>query len=221
MIFNVTGGGGTGGTLTVTAPAGVTVTISKDGKVKTKTADENGVAVFKGLDTGTWTVTISDGSKTATADVVATTDYAVTMAYDQYLLKNADECADITGGWNTYSAGATGVSREIGSTGMVITATRPSGKWGVQCGYASAKKVDVTKWSELEVTGTNGRVILTPSYTDGTLIGTRTVAVYTGATADLTSVTGSYYVMAIIDIYKEGGGGTETETATISAILLK
>lgn len=77
-----TGGGGTGGTLTVTAPAGVIVTISKDGKTKTKTADENGVAVFKGLKTGTWTVVITDGPQISpTRQVVVTADYDVTMNF--------------------------------------------------------------------------------------------------------------------------------------------
>lgn len=77
MIFNVTGGGaGSGGTLVVTAPAGVTCTVSKDGKTKTKTVDQYGYATFKGLDSGTWTVTISVGSETATDTVEIVTNYA-------------------------------------------------------------------------------------------------------------------------------------------------
>lgn len=74
-------GGGTGGTLTVTAPAGVTVTVSKDGKSKTKVADPSGLAVFKGLATGDWTVTITDGTQTATKTVAVTTDYATAMTF--------------------------------------------------------------------------------------------------------------------------------------------
>lgn len=83
MIFNVTGGGaGSGGTLVVTAPAGVTCTVSKDGKTKSKTVDQYGYATFKGLDTGTWTVVITDGSKTSPArQVVVTADYDVTMSF--------------------------------------------------------------------------------------------------------------------------------------------
>lgn len=76
-----TGGGGTGGTLTVTAPAGVTVTISKDGKVKTKVADSSGVATFKGLKSGTWTVTITSETEEATDTVEIVADYAVTMDF--------------------------------------------------------------------------------------------------------------------------------------------
>ena len=66
MIGRVnTGGGGTGAKLTVTAPAGCTVTVSKDGKTKTKVAGSDGIVVFKGLASGSWTVTITDGSQTA------------------------------------------------------------------------------------------------------------------------------------------------------------
>ena len=76
-----TGGGGTGGILTVTAPAGVTVTVSKDGKSKTKTANADGVAVFKGLATGSWTLTITDGTQTATKMVDITADYNSVIAF--------------------------------------------------------------------------------------------------------------------------------------------
>lgn len=74
-------GGGTGGTLTVTAPANVTVTVSKDGKAKTKNSGTSGVVVFKGLATGTWTLTITDGSQTSSKPVVVTADYSTVIAF--------------------------------------------------------------------------------------------------------------------------------------------
>ena len=74
-------GGTTGATLTVTAPAGVTVTAAKDGKSKTKVAGADGTAVFKGLSTGNWTVTITDGTKTATKTVTVTADYSTTINF--------------------------------------------------------------------------------------------------------------------------------------------
>ena len=79
--FGVGGGGGTGATLTVTAPAGCTVTVSKDGKSKTKYSGLYGTAVFKGLSTGTWTLTITDGEQTAQKTVTVTTDYAVELTF--------------------------------------------------------------------------------------------------------------------------------------------
>lgn len=74
-------GGGTGGTLTVTAPANVTVTVSKDGKTKTKNSGTSGVVVFKGLEGGTWTVTITDGSQTSSKPAAVTTDYSVELSF--------------------------------------------------------------------------------------------------------------------------------------------
>lgn len=81
MIGRVNTGGGTGGTLTVTAPANVTVTVSKDGKSKIKNSGTSGVVAFKGLATGTWTVTITGDGKTAQKNVVVTTDYSTAIAF--------------------------------------------------------------------------------------------------------------------------------------------
>lgn len=76
-----TGGGGSGGTLTVTGIAGHTVTATKDGKTYTRTFNSNGVAVFKGLSTGTWTLTMTGDGQTATRTVDVSADYAVTITY--------------------------------------------------------------------------------------------------------------------------------------------
>lgn len=84
MIFNVTGGGGgTGCTLTITAPVGATVTVSKDGKSKpSKVVDTTGAVVFKGLETGTWTLTITDGKDTATKTVEIKADYQAAISFN-------------------------------------------------------------------------------------------------------------------------------------------
>lgn len=78
---NAGGGGGVGGVLTVTAPVGVTVSVTKDGKTKRKTANAEGLAVFKGLATGIWTLTITDGVQTSTKTVVITADYNAVIAF--------------------------------------------------------------------------------------------------------------------------------------------
>lgn len=80
-LYGFGASGGTGGTLTVTAPANVTVTVSKDGKTKAKNSGTSGVVVFKGLASGTWTVTITGGGKTAQKNVVVTTDYSTAIAF--------------------------------------------------------------------------------------------------------------------------------------------
>lgn len=99
-------GGGSGCTLTVTAPAGATVTISKDGKSKTKVADSSGVAVFKGLSGGEWTVTATDGAQESTKTVTITTDYATLISFnsipdftytgDFEIVNDADEAISIS-----------------------------------------------------------------------------------------------------------------------------
>lgn len=82
MIFNVTGGGGgTGATLTITAPVGATVTVSKGGKAKPSKVATTGTVVFKGLETGTWTITISNGTDTATKTVEIRADYEVEITF--------------------------------------------------------------------------------------------------------------------------------------------
>ena len=82
MIFNmVGGGGGSGATLVVSSPANVSVTVSKDDKSYTKNSGSLGSTTFKGLATGTWTVTISGNGQTATKTIVITADYAITIAF--------------------------------------------------------------------------------------------------------------------------------------------
>lgn len=107
-------GGGFGGTLTVTAPANVTVTVSKDGKTKTKNSGTSGVVAFKGLASGTWTVTITGDGKTAQKTVVVTTDYSTTIAFFSATINI------------TYPAGSTCTCTN-GST--TLTAPNTGGTW--------------------------------------------------------------------------------------------
>ena len=129
MIGRVNTGGGSGGTLTVTAPAGVTVTVSKDGKSYTKTADTSGVAVFKGLKTGAWTVTITDGAQTATRSVVVTADYACTIAFFTATINV------------TYPAGSTCTATDGVTT---LTAPDTSGTWVCVVGNTGTWTVTAT-----------------------------------------------------------------------------
>ena len=108
------GSGGTGATLTVNAPAGCTVTVSKDGKTKTKTAGTDGVAVFKGLATGQWTVTITDGEQTAQKTVTITADYSAEITFFSATIHV------------TYPAGSTCTATDGTTT---LTAPDTSGTW--------------------------------------------------------------------------------------------
>ena len=80
-MYGFGGGGGTGATLTVNAPAGATVSVTKDGKTKTKTAGADGVAAFKGMKSGQWTLTITDGEQTAQKTVTITADYSTAITF--------------------------------------------------------------------------------------------------------------------------------------------
>lgn len=77
------GGGGSGCTLTITAPAGAAITVSNTaGKVKSKTVDANGLAVFRGLTDGKWTITISNGTDTASKTVEIKADYQTAISFN-------------------------------------------------------------------------------------------------------------------------------------------
>lgn len=112
--FGGGGGGGTGAALTVTAPSGCTVTVRKDGKTKTKTAGADGVAVFKGLATGQWTVTITDGEQTAQKTVNITADYSTAITFFSATIHV------------TYPAGSTCTATDGVTT---LTAPDTSGAW--------------------------------------------------------------------------------------------
>ena len=68
--------------LTITAPVGATVTVSKDGKSKPSKVATTGTVVFKGLETGTWEITITNGTDTATKTVEIKADYQAAISFN-------------------------------------------------------------------------------------------------------------------------------------------
>ena len=128
-------GGGTGGTLTVTAPENVIVTISKDGKTKTKNSGTSGVVVFKGLASGTWTVTITGDGKTAQKTVVVTTDYSTTIAFFSATINI------------TYPAGSTCTCSDGTTT---LSAPDTSGTWACIVPNAGTWTVTSTSGTETD-----------------------------------------------------------------------
>lgn len=82
MIY-VLSGGQTGATLTVTSSGAGTITVSNTslGKSYSKPVTAGGSAVFKGLQTGTWTVKLSNGKQTSTKNITITSDYSTSIAY--------------------------------------------------------------------------------------------------------------------------------------------
>jgi len=138
MIFNVMGGGsGTSASLTVTAPEGATVTVSKDGKIKTKAAT-TGTAVFKGLDTGTWTVTAAKDDDSASKDVEIKADYETEIGFFAatiHVVYPAGQICTATKESTTLTAPDTS-----GKWDCVVT---EAGEWRVKLGTGFAEKVTI------------------------------------------------------------------------------
>ena len=77
--LDMTEGGGAGGVLTVTVIPGELVTVSLGDKSQTKAANASGVAVFKGLKAGAWTVAVTRNGKPTAKTVIVVTDYSVSI----------------------------------------------------------------------------------------------------------------------------------------------
>ena len=81
-LFWPGGGSGSGGTLVVTAPVGTTVTATNGVKAITKPVNSEGIAIFRGLASGTWQLSCSDGTTTSTpVSVEIVADYTQTLAF--------------------------------------------------------------------------------------------------------------------------------------------
>lgn len=135
MIGRVNTGGGSGCILTITAVASETVTISKNGKSKSKTADSKGVAVFRGLDTGKWTITIVRGGVPITRVVAVTADYSVAIPLFAATINI------------TYPAGSTCTCTDGVTT---LTAPDTSGTWACIVPNAGTWTVTSTSGTETD-----------------------------------------------------------------------
>lgn len=151
-----TGGSGSGGTLTVTGIAGHTVTATKDGKTYTRTFNSSGVAVFKGLSTGTWTLTMTGGGQTATRTVTVNADYAVTITYFSATISitypaNSTCVVTNNGGQTVASDTNTGSSTKtwtatVNATGTyTVTATATDGS-----GKSKSQSIEITSEGQAE-----------------------------------------------------------------------
>ena len=128
MVGGGAGGAGGGATLVVSSPANVSVTVSKDDKSYTKNSDSLGSTTFKGLATGTWTVTISGNGQTATKTIGITADYAITITFFSATINvtyPAGSTCTATDGSTTLNAPDT--------TGMWVCIVPNAGTWTVSC----------------------------------------------------------------------------------------
>ncbi len=149
MIGMTNAGGASGCTLTITAPAGAAITVTNTaGKIKSKTVGANGIAVFRGLTDGTWTITISNGTDTATKTVQIKADYEADITFFTATLHIS------------YPAGAV-CKATNGST--TLTAPDTSGSWDCTVDKAGTWTVtagDLTETVTLNTTGETKTVIV-------------------------------------------------------------
>ena len=137
--LDVTEGGGAGGNLKVIALAGVAVTVTKGSKVKQKVADAAGVAMFTGLETGTWIVTLPADVSPPTRTVDIDVDYVVVIAYFSATINI------------TYPAGSTCTCSDGTTT---LSAPDTSGTWACivpNAGTWIVEATDGTKQSTVSV----------------------------------------------------------------------
>lgn len=186
-LYGFGASGGEGGTLKVNAPPLVAVTITnKAGKTKTKTANADGMAIFKGLASGKWNVTIvnSDGKPTTiTADVQ--TEYTVTIAFFSATINI------------TYPAGSTCTCSDGKTT---LSAPDTSGTWACivpNAGTWTVSSTDGDKSKSADV------VITTDGQTESVTLLYITHLFNNGDTCD--AITGGW-----------GTGSTSTGSASIS-----
>ena len=188
-----TGGGGSGATLTIMGVAGATVTASKNGKTYTRTINNSGTAMFKGLSTGIWTVTMSGGGQSTTRTVEITADYSLTIAYFS---------ATIT---ITYPANSTCVVTDI--SGATIASDTNTG--------TSAKTWTAT-------VGATGTYTVTATATDGSgKTKSTTVSITTNGQSTTAELAYDYIIFSnetgLNSVYSDGGGGAAVTVSTDSS----
>ena len=188
-----TGGGGSGGTLTVTGIAGHTVTATKDGKTYTRTFNSGGVAVFKGLSTGTWTVKMSGNGQTATRTVTITADYSLTIVYFSATIKV------------TYPAKSKCIIKN--SSGTQVASDTNTG--------TSAKTWTAT-------VNAKGTYTVTATATDGSgKTKSTTVSITADGQAVTTELAYDYIIFSnetgLNSVYSDGGGGAAVKVSTNSS----
>ena len=110
------GAGGETASIVVTAPTGSTVTCTTPGGVVLTTKEVGGTWTFAKLKVyGAYTITATDGTKTATSDVVVDSaiEYAVEMSYVLWLYKDGNEYTDVTRGWVTWAKDSSAISEKL------------------------------------------------------------------------------------------------------------
>nr|DAR44553.1 MAG TPA: hypothetical protein [Caudoviricetes sp.] len=140
-------------TIAVTWPAGSTCTCANGSTVLTA-PDTSGSYTFTVTNTGTWTVSCTNGTENASTTVSITADgqsATAKLAYDLVLYDSGDQYTDITGGWTGVgytSSGAEGPGT-LGDAAMIF-----NGDGTHQPTLGTLNSIDFTGYNTLCVKGT-------------------------------------------------------------------
>lgn len=189
----VLSGGGSGATLVVTGVAGDTCIITNGTKTYTKTFGTDKKATFKGLATGTWTVKMTNGSKTSTRTITITADYALTITYFSATIKV------------TYPAKSKCVIKN--SSGAQVASDTNTG--------TAAKTWNAT-------VGASGTYTITATATDGSgKTKSTTVSITTNGQVATAELAYDYIIFSnetgLNSVYSDGGGGATVKVGTDSS----
>lgn len=202
-------------TINITYPAGSTCKAT-NGTTTLTAPDTSGTWSCKVPNSGTWKVTITNGSNTKSEDVSVSTNgqtLSVELAYGLVLFDNGDKNA-VTGGWKGVSD--SGAKVTIGDTilfTLVASSSRDAAAYTVNkidCTKYSVLKVyvNVTSGSAFHVGATSANTSYVPTFVvdkKSTNSGEQIM------TADISSLTGNFYICAYAD----------ATAATVSKIVLE
>lgn len=140
-------------TIAVTWPAGSTCKCT-NGSTELTAPDTSGSYTFTVTNTGTWTVSCTNGTENASTTVSITADgqsATAKLAYDLVLYDSGDQYTDITGGWTGVgytSSGAEGPGT-LGDAAMIF-----NGDGTHQPTLGTLNSIDFTGYTTLCVKGT-------------------------------------------------------------------
>lgn len=194
-------------TISATYPEGSTCTCS-DGTTTLTAPDTSGSCTFTVRNTGSWTVSATNGEEFASKVAVITSDgqsESVILLYETYLYLAGDTCDDITGGY-VVAGLRTGESTSSSSTGeptinyndssMVISAAKTSSAGKYIGGIVrTASKIDCSEYSKLIF--------------EGTVEGAEYL--YNGVTICLWTEIGDYQAANCVDSVKMSNGSDSVE----------
>ena len=160
-VFNMVGGGGSKNisSIIITGLESTdTITCTKDGKSYTATYDSTTKHwEIVGLPLGTFIVTATNGTKTKTETVLIDIAgvYEIEMSFILWLYRDGDEFEDTTGGWsgiNRYTDYYGTTASHNGSyTKLSDRLKIYSSVDNTSSGFGTAKKIDVTNYTNLKI----------------------------------------------------------------------